>query len=92
MHQLQQSWVRSQHPSAQWNLRGGRLSSAEYSTKKIKIPKKIFLKKVLTAQSTKVSIVAFEVGNWFEGSSTEADHTVACRHHPLNRGWYCDKT
>jgi hypothetical protein len=28
MHQLQRSWVRSQHPSAQWNLRGGRLSSA----------------------------------------------------------------
>ncbi len=22
MHQLQRSWVRSQHPSAQWNLRG----------------------------------------------------------------------
>ncbi len=27
MHQLQRSWVRSQHPSAQWNLRGGRWSS-----------------------------------------------------------------
>ncbi len=27
------SWVRSQHPSAQWNLMGGRWSSAEYSTK-----------------------------------------------------------
>ncbi len=36
MHQLQRSWVRSQHPSAQWNLRGGRWSSAEYSMKKIK--------------------------------------------------------
>ncbi len=35
MHQLQRSWFRSQHPSAQWNLRGGRWSSAEYSTKKI---------------------------------------------------------
>ncbi len=34
MHQLQRSWVRSQHPSAQWNLRGGRWSSAEYCTKK----------------------------------------------------------
>ncbi len=33
MHQLQRSWVRSQHPSAQWNLRGGRWSSVEYSTK-----------------------------------------------------------
>ncbi len=32
MHQLQRSWVRSQHPSAQWNLRGGRWSSAEYCT------------------------------------------------------------
>jgi hypothetical protein len=30
MHKLQRSWVRSQHPSAQWNLRGGRWSSAEY--------------------------------------------------------------
>ncbi len=34
MHQLQRSWVRSQHPSAQWNLRGGRWGSAEYSMKK----------------------------------------------------------
>jgi hypothetical protein len=33
MHQLQRSWVRSQHPSAQWNLRGGRRNSVEYSTK-----------------------------------------------------------
>ncbi len=46
MHQLQQSWVQSQHPSAQWNLRGGRWSSAEYSTRKKlnKSPKK-YLKK-----------------------------------------------
>jgi hypothetical protein len=42
MHQLQRSWVRSQHPSAQWNLRGGRWSSVENSTKKIKnLPQKI---------------------------------------------------
>jgi hypothetical protein len=34
MHQMQRSLVWSQHPSAQWNLRGGRWSSAEYSTKK----------------------------------------------------------
>jgi hypothetical protein len=34
MHQLQRSWVRSQHPSAQWNLKCGRRSSAEFSTKK----------------------------------------------------------
>jgi len=26
----QLSWVRSQHPPAQWNLRGGRLNSVEY--------------------------------------------------------------
>jgi hypothetical protein len=46
MHQLQRSWVRSQHPSAQWNLRGGRWSSAEYSTKeKEKIPQKNIRKK-----------------------------------------------
>jgi hypothetical protein len=32
MHKLQRSWVRSQHPSAQWNLRGGRWNSAEYCT------------------------------------------------------------
>ncbi len=31
MHQLQRSWVRSQHPSAQWNLRGGRWSSVDYT-------------------------------------------------------------
>ncbi len=42
MHQVQRSWVRSQHPSAQWNLRGGRWSSAEYSMRKKfkKSPKK----------------------------------------------------
>ncbi len=31
MHQLQRSFDRSQHPSAQWNLRGGRWSSVEYT-------------------------------------------------------------
>jgi len=46
MHKLQRSWVRSQHPSAQWNLRGGRWSSAEYcKNKKKKIPPKNILKK-----------------------------------------------
>ncbi len=30
MHQLPRSWVRSQHPSAQWNLRDGRWSNVEY--------------------------------------------------------------
>ncbi len=45
--QLQRSWVRSQHPSAQWNLRGGRWSSAEYCTnkKRKKNPPKKYLKK-----------------------------------------------
>ncbi len=33
MPELQQYWVRSQHPLTQWNLRGGRWSSVEYSTK-----------------------------------------------------------
>ncbi len=32
--QLQRSWVRSQHPLTEWNLRGGWWSSVEYSTKK----------------------------------------------------------
>ncbi len=46
MHQLQRSWVRSQHPSAQWNLRGGRWSSVEYSTKKkLKNPPKYIKQK-----------------------------------------------
>ncbi len=36
MPKLQQSWVRSQHPPTQWNLRGGRCSSVEYSTEKKK--------------------------------------------------------
>ncbi len=44
MHQVQRSWVRSQHPSAQWNLRGSRWSSAEYSTEK-NPPKKYFKKR-----------------------------------------------
>ncbi len=39
MPKSQQSWARSQHPPTQWNLRGGRWSSVENSTKKIpKIP------------------------------------------------------
>ncbi len=38
MHQLQRSWVWSQHPSAQLNLRGGRWSSVEYSTNKSSPP------------------------------------------------------
>ncbi len=41
MPQLQRSWVRSQHPSAQWNLRGGRWSSVEYSKKKSPASKKV---------------------------------------------------
>ncbi len=49
MHQLQRSWVRSQHPSAQWNLRGGRWNSAEYRTKK-NPPKKYFKQKILLFQ------------------------------------------
>ncbi len=40
MHHLQRSWVRSQHPSAQWNLRGGRWSSVKYRTKKKNPPPK----------------------------------------------------
>ncbi len=57
MHQLQRSWLRTQHPSAQWNLRGGRWSNAEYCTnKKKKIPQKIFKKRdlVLSRQKTKI--------------------------------------
>ncbi len=38
----QQSWVRSQNPPTQWNLRGGRWSSVEYSTWK-KNPKILLL-------------------------------------------------
>ncbi len=34
-------WVRSQHPSAQLNLRGGRWSSVEYTVVRKKIPKNI---------------------------------------------------
>jgi hypothetical protein len=36
MPKSQQSWVRSQHPSTQRNLRGGRWSSVEYSTQRKK--------------------------------------------------------
>ncbi len=44
---MQRSWVRSQHPSVQWNLRGGRWSSAEYCTEKKIPPKNIKEKKNL---------------------------------------------
>jgi hypothetical protein len=40
MPKAQQSWVRSKHPPTQWNLRGGRWISVEYTDKK---EKKIFL-------------------------------------------------
>jgi len=40
------SWVQSQHPPTQWNLRGGRWSSVEQRTLKEKIPKKSPLKKI----------------------------------------------
>jgi hypothetical protein len=37
---LQRSWVRSQHTSAQWNLRGGTCNSAEYTVVRKKYLKK----------------------------------------------------
>ncbi len=40
------TWVRSQHPPTQWNLRGGRWSSVEYSTKR-KIKKIPLFKKYI---------------------------------------------
>ncbi len=62
MHQLQRSWVRSQHPSAQWNLRGGRWSSAEYCTnKKKKSPQKIFKQSHFTLPQ--VSHIIAEIRN-----------------------------
>ncbi len=51
MHQLQRSGVRSQHPSAQWNLRGGRWSSAEYNMKKQKTKQTKKKKKYVTCSS-----------------------------------------
>ncbi len=57
MHQLQRSWVRSQHPSAQWNLRGGRWSSAEYCKKKKKIPPKNTIKKTHKFKCTSTGTV-----------------------------------
>jgi hypothetical protein len=52
MHQLQLSWVRSQHPSAQWNL--GAADEAVLNleqTKNKNPPKNIFLKKCLASLS-----------------------------------------
>ncbi len=45
MTKSQHSWVRSQHPLTQWNLRGGRWSSVEYSKLKKKIQKPPVYKK-----------------------------------------------
>ncbi len=62
MHQLQRSWVRSQHPSAQWNLRGGRWSSVEYCTgKEKKSPQKIFKKKKSFRLRWQISHTGFAV-------------------------------
>ncbi len=62
MHQLQRSWIRSQHPSAQWNLRGGKGSSAEYSMKK-KSPQKIYLKNLKTPPASYISECSFLLRN-----------------------------
>jgi hypothetical protein len=76
MQKLQRSWVRSQHPSAQWNLRGGRRSSAEYCTnkkKKKKSPQKIKIKELARpsglSQNQEISR-----GSWF---LTEPDLLVS---------------
>ncbi len=61
MRQLQRSWVQSQHPSGQWNLRGGRWSSAEYGMKKNKkIPplKKKYLAYCITWTKRPLDIVS----------------------------------
>jgi hypothetical protein len=44
MQTLQQSWVQSQLSPAQWNLRGGRLSSVDKRTLKIFLAEMAFLK------------------------------------------------
>ncbi len=67
MHKLQRSWVRSQHPSAQWNLRGCRWSSAEYCTnKKKKIPPKNILKKKLSGWWEISSTFAMDIFGFFQ--------------------------
>jgi hypothetical protein len=63
MHKLQRSWVRSQHPSAQWNLRGGRWSSAEYCMKKNKKSLKKYIKKQKQIDLPMMS----DHGNWCSG-------------------------
>jgi hypothetical protein len=45
MHQLQRSWVRTQHPSAQWNLRAADEAVLNIVRKKKKISQKNILKK-----------------------------------------------
>ncbi len=45
MHQLQLSWVRSQHPSAQWNLGAADEAVLNLEQTKNKIPQKIYFKK-----------------------------------------------
>ncbi len=66
MHQLQRFWVRSQHPSAQWNLRGGRWRSAEYTVvrkKKWKSP---------PPQKKKINLSAFSKANLRSNSLWDA--------------------
>jgi len=46
MHQLQRSWVRSQHPSAQWNLRAADEAVLNIVRTKRKNPPKKYLKKI----------------------------------------------
>ncbi len=85
MHQLQRSWVRSQHPSAQWNLRGGRWSSAEYCTeqKEKKSPPFffLFLPCRVTYSLLRTALLSWrflclkfrEYGEWYKLDSTEAN-------------------
>ncbi len=67
-------------PSAQWNLRGGRWSSAEYCTnKKKKIPQKIFLKR-------KEILICYPRYRRMEGGQKNS-HAVV----PLNSQWTSER-
>jgi hypothetical protein len=74
---LQRSWVRSQHPSAQWNLMGARWSSVDYSTKK--------RKKKLRAN---LAIILFNVRKYYITVCREDRSGQWCRYFYRGAGFY----
>jgi hypothetical protein len=84
MHSLQRSWVRSQHPSAQWNLKCGRWSRWQMNIvrkKKNILNKKKILSEFGPQGSGLVAMYQkfeYAVGHWLQKATEDALGNVLC--------------